>query len=75
METLMETVWKWLLRFMYTVTLLLVMTLLALGIFTIPRLWDAVEKLGGAAGTVENAARSIQDASEKAYDALDSLED
>ena len=69
--TLIETAWKWLLRCMYTVTLLLVIALLALAVITVPRIWDTVEKFGDAAEAVERASKSIDDIIEKAEEALE----
>jgi hypothetical protein len=67
----METAWKWLLRFMYTVVLLLVIALLSLAVITVPRIWGVVEKFGDAAEAVERSARSIEDLMEKAEETLE----
>lgn len=67
----METAWKWLLRFMYTVVLLLVIALLSLAVITVPRIWGVVEKFGDAAEAVERSARSIEDLMEKVEETLE----
>ena len=67
----METAWKWLLRFMYTVVLLLVIALLSLAVITVPRIWGVVEKFGDAAEAVERSSRSIEDLIEKAEETLE----
>ena len=67
----METAWKWLLRFMYTVVLLLVIALLSLAVITVPRIWGVVEKFGDAAEAVERSTRSIEDLIEKAEETLE----
>ena len=67
----METAWKWLLRFMYTVVLLLVIALLSLAVITVPRIWGVVEKFGDAAEAVERSSRSIEDLMEKAEETLE----
>ena len=67
----METAWKWLLRFKYTVVLLLVIALLSLAVITVPRIWGVVEKFGDAAEAVERSTRSIEDLIEKAEETLE----
>ena len=57
----METAWKWWLRFMYTVILLLLMVLLALTAITVPRVWGILEKVGDTTDAVERAAEDITD--------------
>ena len=64
----MEVAWKWWLRFMTTVTLLLVIALLVMAVLTVPRVWTLVE-------TAEGVVHSIGEASEEIEDSVGTVEE
>ena len=67
----MEAIWKWALRFLLTVILLLVIGLLSLAAVSVPRVWSTIDKFEDVAESVERTSRSIHSTSEKASDAID----
>jgi hypothetical protein len=64
----MEVAWKWWLRFMGTVALLLVIALLVMATLTVPRVWTLVE-------TAERAVHSVGEASEEVSDSVGTVEE
>ena len=71
----MERVWRWFLRLMLTVVLLLVRSILSLVAVNVPRVFDIVYEFSDVAVSVEKAARSVNKTSNCAYEELEENDD
>ena len=69
----MEDVWKWLLRFLFTTILLLVIGLLALAVASVPRIWDTIDATGDAVRSIEPVTRDVSDTLNEMTDAIETL--
>ena len=63
-----ENIWKWFLRLLITVAMLLLIAILVIIATNLPEAFDAVQDVGTAA---ERAARSVTETSNLAYDLLE----
>ena len=70
----MEDIWKWFLRLLVTLALLLLIAILGLVAVNVPGVFDTVDKFGNVAESADKAARSVAKTSDLAYDALEEIE-
>ena len=68
---MMESIWKWLLRFLVTVILFLVIGLLSLAVVSVPRVWSVIDGFSEVTDSLERTSRSLKSTSEKASEAID----
>ena len=71
---MMESIWKWFLRLLLTVVLVLIIAILGLVAYNVPGVFDTVNKFGDVAESGGKAARSVTRTSELAYDVLERME-
>ena len=67
-----ESIWKWFLRLMLTVVLFLIISILGLIAVNVPSVFDSVDSF---TESTDKAARSVIKTSERAYDALEDIEE
>jgi len=70
---LIEDIWKWFLRLLIAVAMLLVITILGLVAVNVPGAFDTVNRFGDVAESAGKAARSVDRASERAYEVLEEM--
>ena len=71
LDIVIENVWKWFLRLMLTVVLLLVISILSLVTVNVPKVFDTVYEIADVAQSVEKASKSLTKTSERAYEVLE----
>ena len=69
---MVESIWKWFLRLLVTVASLLTISILGLVAFNVPGAFDNANRFGDAA---EKDAKSVTKTSERAYDAIEDMEE
>ena len=74
-QILIEDLWKWFLRLLITVVMLLLIGILGLVAVNVPSVFDTVSKLGDVADSAGKAARSVVRISERAYEVLEDMQD
>ena len=74
-QTLIEDVWKWFLRLLITVVMLLLIAILGIAAVNVPGAFDTVDKFGAVADSAGKVARSVDRTSERAYEVLEDMQD
>ena len=72
---MIEDIWKWFLRLLITVVMLLVVAILGFVAVNVPSAFDTVSKFGDVADSAQKAARSVDRTSERAYEVLEEMQD